>query len=175
MIWFFTKLQYFSTDQAIFLIYTLTQSNFNKLDSGEQENYKYLFSKIDSTTSVGMLKEITDAVSKSIIRKIPLVVYDVNEGGNFSIIVKKQDTNDDYTAYILVARNSQTNTILAQKDAANTETQSLNFDDLNLTENKIYKIRIQLEEDSGAGTTNNEAVAELTTFFLVVANNIDSE
>lgn len=136
---------------------------------------KFLFSKIDENTSSGVLKEIVDEVNKTINRGSPFVVYEVSEGANFNIVVNKKNENDNYEPYILVARENQTNTILAQQVATESESQLLFFEDLDLTENNIYKIRIQLETDSGAGTTNGDAVAELTTLFFVVSNNIDSE
>jgi len=175
MIWFFTKLLYFSNAHAVFLIYTLTQSAFNLLSEEEQDNMKFLFSKIDENTSSDILKEIVDEVNKTINRGNPFVVYEVSEGSNFNIVIKKKDENDNYQPYILVARENQTNDILAQQVALDNEVQLLFFEDLDLTQDNIYKIRIQLEIDTGAGDTTGDAVAELTTLFFVVSNNIDSE
>ena len=175
MIWFFTKLQYFSNEQVIFLIYTLTRSNYEELSVEEQNNIKFLFSKINDTTSSSTLTEIVNEISNTIILEDPFVVYRVPEGGDFSIVIKKKDENDQYEPFILVAREHLTNKILAQQPATGAETQLLEFEDLDLTQNRIYKIRIQLEKDTGAGDTNGDAVAELTTLFFVVSNNIDSE
>lgn len=175
MIWFFTKLQHFTSEQIVFLIGTLTSSAFNGLSQDEQNNLRFLFSKIDSTTSAQIKKDIVSKISDTIILGDTFVVYRVSEGEDFEIVIEKENTGDVYEPHVLVAREDSLGTILAEKAATNSNIQLLPFEDLSLTGDKIYKIRVQLEENTGAGNTNNEALAKLATFFFVVSKNIDSE
>lgn len=175
MIWFYTKLKHFTTEQQIFLIYTLNESVFQTLSDEEKNNMIYLFSKINSETTSFVLSQIVEAVNDRINQDEPFVVYKVNEGSDFTVIVKKENETDVYTPNILVARNSATGTILAQQPAGSSETQLLQFTDLNISENTIAKIDIRLEDDDGTGSTNGQGITELTSLFFVVSNNIDSE
>lgn len=175
MRWLYTKLKYFDQEDAQFLVYTLTKDKVDALTTDQKQSVEFLFSRINGQTTENSLNAIIDCVSQAFIYDESLSVYRVNEGEDFDLIIKKDNVEDSYSSYILVAREHLTNKILAEKTASDSETQPLSFTNLDLEAGQTYKIRIQLEEDAGSGSTDGDAVSELTTAFFVVINNIDSE
>lgn len=175
MRWLYTKLKYFDQEDAQFLVYTVTKDKVDALTTTQRQSVEFLFSRINDETTQFSLNAIIDCVSQAFIYDENLSVYRVNEGEDFELLIKKDNIEDSYSPYLMIAREHETNTILAQKIASESETQPLPFVDLDLTAGQTYKIRIQLEQDNGSGSTTGDAVSELTTVFFVVLNDIDSE
>lgn len=175
MQWLYSKLKYFDKDDSTFLYYTVTKEKVDALETSEEQSIKFLFSRINDSTTDVSLRAIIDCVSQAFIYDETLSVFRVNEGEDFGLLVKKDNTNDAYTPFVLVARENESGSILTQQLAVDTDSQTLDFEDLDLTAGQTYKIRIQLEEDDGTGVTNGDATSQLTTVFFVVLNDIDSE
>lgn len=166
MDWLNINLRYFTPEQRVKLVTTVTEEKFNALTEDTKTNIKYLFSRIDKTTETSVLNNIYDCVTYAMFYGEPVRVYRVNQGENFTLVIEPKP-EDDYTGFDIVARDNNTNTILAQIPGSDEPEQPLAFINLDLEAGGFYKVRIQLE-DSGDG------ISLLDSIYLIVNLNIDA-
>lgn len=172
MYWLYSKFPFFTNDQVLFLLQTVTREKFQELPDEDQSNLIFLFSRINSETDEQSLKNIVDCVAKSFLYNKKLDIFKVSEGENFRIHI---ETENDFSGYKLVARESATKQLLTDPTLEGNDDpiQTLIFEDLNLEEGRFYKIFFLLEE-SESGEASGDAVNLLDTAFFIVLNNIDS-
>lgn len=169
MNWLQSKLHLFTRSQRIDIMSHVSETAFKNLAEQEQNDIKYLFTKINSDTSKKSLDLVYDCLIRAILFDGIIKVFRVNEGENFDLVLELED-GDDYAPYDIVARDNETGAILAgPKPGNNNEEQILNFVDLDLPAGEFYKVRIQLEDDPGDG------VSLLASVYFIVILNIDND
>jgi len=166
MDWLNINLRYFTPEQRVKLVTTVTEDKFNALNESTKTDIKYLFSRINSLTQRGVLNNIFDCITYAMFYGEPVRVYRVNEGEDFTLVIEP-DPEDDYTGYDIVAIDNETNDILAQATGTSLYEQPLEFEDLPLEAGGFYKIRIQLEQAS-------VAISLLDSIYLIVNLKIDA-
>lgn len=102
-------------------------------------------------------------------------VMKVNPGADFALKITKPP-EDDYSGFKIVARRDDNGALLtnASHDGTSDPVQHLHFSDLTADANRVYKVRIQLEEYGLDGQANGEGVRLLSNIYMVTGNEIDA-
>jgi len=175
MNWLQASLRFFTSLQRQKLEGIVTEERFNNLPEETQNDIIYLFSRVTSETSRQSMDVLYDYLIRAVLFDGLVKVFRVNQGEDFDMIIEREP-EDDYTGYIIVARENQTNKKLSEpKEGSIDEEQEISFVDLNLEAGEFYKVRVQLEEDDGTGDTTGEGLSLLASIYFVVVLNIDEE
>ncbi len=171
MNWLQSKLYLFTKSQRIDIISHVTFEKFEQLPEQEQADIKYLFTRINSDTSRKSLDLVYDCLIRAVLYDGIIKVFRVNQGENFDLVIELEE-GDDYAPYDIVARENETNQLLAgPKAGTDASDQILNFVDLPLAAGEFYKVRIQLEEPNDP----EDGVSLLASVYFIVILNVDKE
>jgi len=170
MDWLQNKLNLFTRAQRIDILSHVTTEKFYSLSAQEQNDIKYLFTRINQDTSKKSLDIVYDCLIRTVLYDGVIKVFKVNQGENFQLIIEPED-GDDYAPYNIVARENETNEVLSSIVAGtNQQEQILPFVNLDLEAGEFYKVRVQLEEPSTPG----DGVSLLASVYFIVILNVDS-
>lgn len=167
MNWLQTNLRFFTSLQRQNLVNTVTEERFYSLPLDAQNDIIYLFTRITAQTSRVSLDNIYDALVRAVLYDGLVKVFRVNEGEDFSLNIEKYP-QDNYTGFMIVARENKTNQILSEiKEGTDDSIQSLKFTDLDLEAGEFFKVRVQLEIPDGGGTAGDATTLLCSVYFIV--------
>ena len=170
MNWLQSKLHLFTREQRIDIISHVRPAVFDSLPEEEQNDLRYLFTRITSDTSKKSLDLVYDCLMRSVLFDGIIKVFKVNQGENFKIVVEPEE-GDNYAPYFITVRENDTDALLSiPKEGTNHANQTLEFENFPLEKGEFYKARIQLEESPASG----DGVALLGTVYFIVLYNVDS-
>lgn len=174
MNWLFLNLKYFTDDQQSFLIEHLTEDVFLSLEEETQKKIKYLFTKLNTSIPPVVIGEIYDALMKLVLDDEPMFILRSNEGGSFTLIVTKE--TGTYSSKKIVAREFVSGDLLTTPNlsANDNSPDYLEFFDLPLRGESVYKIEFLLEIEA-AGVASGDADSLAGEAFLIVDSDIDSD
>lgn len=150
--------------------------NISQPLSEDQRKVVYRIAKAFHRTPSGADRQLLlDALEVATVKGKPSKVMKVSPGSNFVIKVTKPE-EDNYTGFKIVARRDDNGALLsnAGHDGTADPVQYVHLNDLQLEPDRIYRIRIQLEEYDTDGLADGNAVRKLTDAFLLTDNEIDT-
>lgn len=169
MNWLQSRLHLFTQSQRIDIINHVTREKFESLPEQEQNDIKYLFTKISTDTSKESLDLVYDCLIRAALFDGIIKVFKVNQGENFKLVIEPEE-GDNYTGYNIVARENKTGKILSEVLTGSDQAQQhLDFINLDLEAPNLYKVRIQLEDQSNPG----DGISLLAVVYFAVLLNID--
>lgn len=174
MEWLFTNLQYFTNPQQSALILTVTEDKFLQLQESDQNNIKYLFFQLSTSTPKSTVDALYQCVMELILFDDPLFMFKVNEGQSFTLNIEKDV--GEYDGLKIVARENITKELLTSPvlDPVNNGVDSLKFIDLPLSGGGFYKVNILLELESN-GQASGDVETPVGSVYFIVGQDQDSD
>lgn len=170
-LWFLSKLKYFSNDQRIILLDSVTKEAYDALSSDQKKMFKYLFSFLDTATTQTSINSVYDYCREVFIEGKGPYIFVINQGEDGKIVETKQ-AGADYTGYNIIVREDSTDlAITANNIAGGTygaqPSADLTYTNFPLAKGGIYRLRVQLEHTNNGIATGNAHLVIATAYVIV--------
>lgn len=171
MNWFYSGINYFSSDRRYMLLHYFTESQYRALPSDQQSALKYTFAHLGSMDP-GSLDMVYEYLLRAATDKPGTYLFLAKQGSEYLVELHKEP-DTDWSGYAIVARSAADNAPLSS--LAYTGSSSLmevvQLDGLSLESPGFYKVNINLEHVE-EGQTSGEVISSLLSMYLFVSDNI---
>jgi hypothetical protein len=174
MNWFYLSLKYFTQQQREYLVSILTslETGFTNCVDADQNMILFLYSKIPFF-SVAEKVIVYDYTLRTLLKQNYTCLYEINKGESITVRIEKDD-NDNWSAYKIAVRDDDTNLLLSSgiDNATNNSLQEITVNNFPLSENKLHKLRVTLENETD-GVANGDVVSTIGYVYALTSKNVD--